>query len=146
MPDAASTTSPSLTLERRYAAAPARVFAAWTDPKEIARWWGGADWEILGIESDLRVGGRFRHRSRLPSGELSEVGGTFREVVPGAKLVFTWAWHSTPERESLVTVTLAPDGSGTKLTLTHERFYDETARDNHRRGWTVALDRIAAIV
>ena len=32
------------------------------------------------------------------------MSGVFREVVPDEKLVYTWAWRSTPERESLVTV------------------------------------------
>ena len=37
-------------------------------------------------------------------GEYYEVGGVYREVVPNERLVFSWAWHSTPERESLVTM------------------------------------------
>ena len=49
------------------------------------------------------------------SGEYSEVGGIYREVVPNEQLVFSWAWHSTPERESLVTVSIRPDGAGTLM-------------------------------
>ena len=52
-----------------------------------------------------------------PIDEYYEIGGVYREVVPNQRLVFSWAWHSTPERESLVTVTLKPDGDGTLLTL-----------------------------
>ena len=37
--------------------------------------------------------------------------GVYREVCPNEKLVFTWAWRSTPERESLVTVHLKTDGT-----------------------------------
>jgi uncharacterized protein YndB with AHSA1/START domain len=70
----------------------------------------------------------------------------FREVVPNEKLVFTWAWRSTPERESLVTVELRPDGSGTLLTLTHEQFFDEAARDRHQHGWTATLERLDAML
>ena len=75
-------------------------------------------------------------------GEYFEVGGIYREVVPNERLVFTWAWHSTPERESLVTITLKPDGAGTLLTFHHEQFFDETARDNHQRGWSAFLDKL----
>jgi len=60
--------------------------------------------------------------------------------VRDAKLVFTWTWRSAPERESLVTVVLRPDGDGTLLTLTHEQFVDEDARDAHASGWTSGLD------
>jgi len=41
---------------------------------------------------------------RSPGGEEREVSGEFREVAANRKLVFTWAWRSTPERQSLVTV------------------------------------------
>ena len=70
------------------------------------------------------------------------VSGVYREIVPNRKLVFTWAWRSTPERESLVTVTFTPDGDGTLMTLHHEQFFDEAARDRHKRAgpssWTAS--------
>jgi uncharacterized protein YndB with AHSA1/START domain len=94
-------------------------------------------------ESDARVGGRYRIVVRSPGGEEHDVSGMFREVVPDQKLVFTWAWRSTPERESVVTIELRPDGDGTSLTLTHERFFDEAARDRHQAGWAPILDRLA---
>ena len=68
--------------------------------------------------------------------------GVYREVVPNEKLVFTWAWKSTPERESLVTVTFKPDGAGTLLTLLHEQFFDADARDRHQQGWAGAIDKL----
>ena len=69
-------------------------------------------------------------------------GTIYREMVPNEKLVFTWAWKSTPERESLVTVTLKPDGAGTLLTLLHEQFFDADARDRHQQGWGGAIDKL----
>ena len=56
--------------------------------------------------------------------------------------MFSWAWHSTPERESLVTISMKPEGGGTLLTFHHEQFFDEAARDNHERGWTELLDKL----
>jgi uncharacterized protein YndB with AHSA1/START domain len=78
----------------------------------------------------------------IESGEYFEVGGIYREVVPNQRLVFSWAWYSTPERESLVTVTLKSDGAGTLLTVHHEQLFDSAARDGHERGWTGALDKL----
>ncbi len=106
---------PSLTLKRRLNAPPSKVFAAWTDPEKLAHWFGPAD-TVAGSSSaelDVRVGGRFRIRFSTANGEHHEVGGVYREVTPDQRLVFTWAWRSTPERESLVTVALKPDGAAT---------------------------------
>jgi uncharacterized protein YndB with AHSA1/START domain len=94
----------------------------------------------------VRVGGRFRVVFHTEDGEEHDVSGVYREVVPNEKLVFTWAWRSTPERESLVTVALRPDGGGTSLTLTHEQFFDEAARDRHAAGWAGALAKLEAIM
>ena len=92
---------------------------------------------------DLRVGGRYRIGFKTEDGEQHEVGGTYHEVVPDRRLVFSWAWHTTPERSSLVSITLAQDGDeGTLLTLQHERFFDEKARDNHERGWLGTLQKL----
>lgn len=138
------TTKPSLAIKRRLNAPPARVYEAWTDPAKMMRWFGPEQAETLGAETDPRVGGRFRVLMRTADGEEHDVSGVYGEVVPNEKLVFSWAWRGTPERESLVTVALKGDGSGTVLTLTHEQFFDEAARDAHREGWSGALDKLEA--
>jgi uncharacterized protein YndB with AHSA1/START domain len=142
----ATAAKPSLTIKRRLKAPPAKVYAAWTDPEKVKGWMGPAEMKASHVECDLRVGGRYRWVMVAPSGEEHDVRGVYREVVPNEKLVFTWAWKSTPERESLVTVLLKPDGDGTLLTLTHEQFFDEDARDRHNYGWSSALDKMEKFV
>ena len=142
--DAVLIARPSLTLKRRLNAGPEQVYAAWTDPQKIARWFGPGSVKAGSERAsiDARVGGRYRISFDTESGEHFEVGGVYREVVPNQRLVFSWAWHTTPERESLVTVSLKPDGDGTLLTLTHEQLFDAAARDGHERGWNGALDKL----
>jgi predicted enzyme related to lactoylglutathione lyase len=92
-------------------------------------------------EADVRIGGRYHIRMIVP-GDEHNVSGVYREVVANEKLVFTWAWHSTPERESLVTVLLKPSGTGTLMIFTHEQFFDEDARDRHHHGWTSTFTKL----
>ena len=133
---------PSLTIKRRFNAPPAKVFAAWTDPKKVMGWMGPGEIRAVSAESDPRKGGRYHWVMRAPDGEVHDVSGVYREVVPNQKLVFTWAWKSTPERESLVTIDIKPDGTGSLMTLTHEQFFDEDARDRHNKGWAAAMDQM----
>jgi uncharacterized protein YndB with AHSA1/START domain len=137
---------PSLTLKRQLKAPPAKIFAAWTDPEKMKRWMGPGEIKTMRAESDPRVGGRYRFVMQAPNGEEYDVGGVYREVVTNEKLVFTWAWKSAPERESLVTLLLKPDGDGTLLTLTHEQFADEESRDGHEQGWNSALDKLEKFI
>ena len=135
-------TKPSLTLQRRINAAPAKVFRAWTEAAQLMKWMHPGDSDVVRAELDARVDGRFSIVYRKPDGREIEAGGQYLEMVPDAKLVFTWAWRSSPEQESLVTVLLRPDGNGTLLTLTHEQFVDEETRDLHQAGWSGGLDSL----
>ena len=138
----ATATKPSLTIKRRFNAPPEKVFAAWTDPEKVKRWMGPGEVKVLSAENDLRSGGRYRWLMKSPDGQEHDVGGVYREFIPNEKLVFTWAWKSTPERDSLVTITFRSDGNGTIMTLTHEQFFDEEARDRHQNGWNGAMDKL----
>lgn len=135
-------TKPSLTIKRRFNAPPEKVFAAWTDPEKVKRWMIPGNGEAVSAEADVRTGGHYRWIMKSPDGEEHNVGGVYREVIPNEKLVFTWAWISTPDRESLVTLTFKPDGGGTLMTLTHEQFFDESARDRHESGWNGMMQNL----
>jgi len=103
---------------------------------------GPGEVKALRVESDPRPGGRYRWLMQAPDGEEHDVSGVYREFIPNEKLVFTWAWKSTPERESLLTLTFKRDGSGTLMTLLHEQFFDEDARDRHQIGWNSAMEKL----
>ena len=128
---------PSLVIERIYDAAPETVFQAWIDPQALSRWFGPEETQsVLEVDIDPRVGGRYHIAFVTSDGERHDVSGVYRSVEFPRLLCFTWAWRSTPERESLVTIRLDPAGSGTRLVFRHERFFDQAARDNHQRGWS----------
>jgi uncharacterized protein YndB with AHSA1/START domain len=135
---------PSLTLKRRLNAPPAKVYAAWTDPEKIARWFGPSQVVAGSVRADIdaRIGGRYRVSFKMQDGEHHEVAGRYHEMIPNQRLTFSWAWHSTPERESQVTVSLKPDGDGTLLTLHHEQLFDLASRDGHESGWIGTLDKL----
>jgi len=139
-------TKPSLTLKRHIKASPEKVFEAWTQAEQLSRWFGPGSIAVCEAETDLKVGGRYRIAMKSPDDEEHRVGGSYREIVHGRRLVFTWAWQSTPERESVVTLSLKLRDGGTDLTLQHEQFFDAAARDRHEGGWSGALEKLSAIL
>lgn len=136
-----------LQVRRIYQAPVAAVYAAWTEPEQVSQWMAPSDdFGKTEAKIDLRVGGHYRIVMHGPDGEVHRVGGVYREIVPNRKLVYTWAWASTPERESIVTIEFKPSGQGTELVLTHERFADTEARDKHQQGWTGCLEQLGRYV
>lgn len=128
---------PSLRLTRFYPVPPDKVWRAWTDTEALKRWFGPGGTDRVSLaELDVRTGGRFRIVFGGADGKAHEVTGVYQEVVPQQRLVFTWTWpRTTPGRESLVTIEFNAAPRGTDLVFRHERFFDETVRDGHRRGW-----------
>lgn len=137
---------PSLTLRRTYPVAAQRIWQAWTDPQTLSQWFGpGEAGSVTRADIDLRTGGRYHITFFTPDGEDHDVSGTYLEVVQDQKLVFTWAWKSTPERVSQVTITLNAVSGGTELVFHHAQFYDQAARDGHSVGWGATFQKLDAL-
>ncbi|MGH8313668.1 MAG: SRPBCC family protein [Steroidobacterales bacterium] len=135
--------TPSLTIVREYRNPPQQIWEAWTSAEALKRWMApSAEFKTPTAEVDLRTGGRYHIVMIAPDGVEHDVSGVYREILPLRRLVFTWAWRSAPERESLVTIDIEPVGAGTRLTLTHARFADEAARDHHQSGWIGCLGQL----
>ncbi|MFM9971852.1 MAG: SRPBCC domain-containing protein [Burkholderiales bacterium] len=144
---ATTETKPSIAINRQFNASPDKVWRALTQPEMIKQWMGPSDeFKTPVAEADVRVGGRYRIVMHAPNGDEYEVSGVYREVVPNKKLVYTWAWKSTPDQESLVTIELSAAGKGTEFVLRHEQFIDEGTRDHHNQGWNGCLARFERAV
>lgn len=139
-----------VSLTRVVSASPERVFAAWTDGKQMEQWFGPPGYTVTAVRFDARVDGKYELRMQPPedSGPTRSIVGRFREVKSPSRLVFTWGWvddtgNAPDDGESLVTVELRPHGDDTELRLMHERLGTEEARAAHRAGWTGSLEKLA---
>lgn len=123
-----------------------RVFAAWIDPDQASRWWLPQDCTLVSCKMDVREGGAWHRRMRVPDGSVVSKWGAYHEVTSPERLVFTYNTEYADGRidpETLVTVTLEDlGGARTQLTLRHERFWSEPASISHTGGWTGALNRL----
>ena len=138
---------PQLRLTRRYPVGPEKVWRAWTEAQALTRWFGPGDTRAVDIARlDVRPGGRYHLGFFTTDGEHHDVKGEYLVVEPLRKLQFSWAWKSTPERVSLVTIELRAVEGGTELQFVHERFFDAQAAENHKRGWTATFDKLDAFL
>jgi uncharacterized protein YndB with AHSA1/START domain len=128
-------------------ASPEDVFAAWTDPAVLARWFGPGSITTPDVELDARPGGDYRFGMLDDDGSRFTVVGTFREVQPPRRLQFTWRWEDgVPHTfESVVTIELEPVGNATALTLVHGGFPDDVAASGYSTGWENSLPKLLAL-
>jgi uncharacterized protein YndB with AHSA1/START domain len=132
----------ALVVRRTIATSPSRLYQAWTDPDQLARWMspvGHAE-----VEVDLRIGGMLRV-TMIGDGRQIEHVGEFLELTPPHRLAFTWLSPYTGGTPTRVTVDLVATDEGTDLTLRHELLPIEAA-ESHEGGWGAMLDRLASLV
>jgi hypothetical protein len=146
-----TTTLSAIKLHRTIHGTPEQVFAAWTDPRVLARWFapGTAEAKIDLLEA--HPGGRYRIEMHdAANAKVYVVGGRFLELEPPRRLVITWAWEGEPggepPTESRVIVELAERDGATELTLTHEGLPDPKSADGHKQGWEGCLDKLEQCV
>jgi len=139
--------SPSLEISRCFDASPERVFDAWVS-LEWGEWLppAGAVCKVRSL--DARVGGRYLIDMTMPDGRTVEISGMYREVIRPSKLVFTWL-ASYSGQETLITVSVREEGSGSLMTLMQEGFPSAEMRDGYNGGWTGpngSFDKLAASI
>lgn len=134
-------TGVTLVVRRRIAASAAELFAAWTQPQRLMRWWGPSGAVCTGAEVDLCIGGRYRIANRFADGTVLWIKGVFEAIEPPVRLIYTWSLESHAGPAERVTVQFAEQADGaTEVIVTHERIPGAAAREGHERGWVGCLD------
>lgn len=139
-----------LTVEKTVEANPERVFAAFTEPDHLRKWFAPEGMRIPEVDVDLRVGGRFQVVMEAPDGSARHTAvGTYREVSPPHRLVKTWSWldaDGEPGHQTRITIELHQEEGGTRVVMHHEGFEAAESRDRHQEGWTSTLERLPGLV
>lgn len=130
-------------VKKTFSASPERVYDAWLDTEQLARWMFGPsvrDEEIVSLKSDGRIGGAFSFIVNR-QGQAIDHAGEYLELDRPKRLVFTWGVPQFSSESSRVLIDIEPDGNGSRLTLTHElspQSADFASRTE--AGWTKMLD------
>ena len=143
-----------MTITRLFNAPRARVFAAWTDPAQVAQWWSPHGFSNPVCELDVRPGGRIRIDMLGPDGVVYPDTGVYHEIVPPERIVFTnRAFEDEAgqaQLEVLTTVTFAEENGQTRLTV-HSEVVKATpavagALAGMEVGWRQSLEKLAELL
>jgi uncharacterized protein YndB with AHSA1/START domain len=129
-----------LHMTRSFDACAERVFDAWLDPATAGKWlFATPTGQMTCVQIDGRVGGKFL-LIRRDDGDVEHIG-EYLEVDRPHRLVFTFKVPKYSAETTKVSIDIVPDGSGCKLTLTHEGVLPEWI-ERTRQGWTMVLDNL----
>lgn len=133
---------------------PARiVFDAFTRPEHVKRWWAPPSHGValVACEADVRPGGSYRYVMAREGGPELAFSGTYTEVTPGSRLVYTQVFE--PMRaagEAVVTATFEERDGKTRLVL-HGRYPSKQVLDGAltsgmEHGMRETMDQLEALV
>jgi uncharacterized protein YndB with AHSA1/START domain len=132
----------SFTITRHWKASPARVFAAFADERQKAKWFAGPPgWDQHEKSFDFREGGRETLVGRHPGGMVSSFDCVYRDIVENRRVIYSYVMHLDGKKISVsqATIELTGDGDGTKLVVTeHGDFldgYDDAGSREHGTNW-----------
>lgn len=138
----------TLRLERMFDAPIERVFAAFTDPTELPRWWGPHGFTTPGIDLELRAGGSYRLTMQPPDGEAFHLSGDFLDVQRPSRLCFTFNWEEPDpdDCETVVVLSLESTEGTTRVLLSQGEFATAGRLDLHRGGWADSFEKLDALL
>jgi len=108
----ASPEVPTITITRDFDAPRDRVFRAWVDADLVARWLGPKDSEMRIDTWESHTGGAYRYAALAGGEEVAAFYGSFHEVRPDERIVWTFTWEGMPDGVALETMTFADLGDG----------------------------------
>lgn len=119
-----------------------KVFQSWTDHELVRKWLCPEECSVLTSEAEVSVGGFYRESMKCGE-NIHTVFGTYREIVPGRKLVFTHQWEESESLETLVVVDFSDKNSGCEVTVSQKGFTSIDSAKGHEQGWASALRNLA---
>lgn len=136
-------------LEHTFHAPAAKVFAAYTDPEIVPLWWSPKGGSIRVDTMDVRPGGLWRFVQRAPNGQETTFHGTYLDVSPVTRLVYTFATEGMPG-EIRATIDLTETDGVTHLVLTNlcasKEIRDAMVRYGAAPGAKAAWDQLARAI
>jgi uncharacterized protein YndB with AHSA1/START domain len=106
------------------------VYRAYTEPELLKRWWAGDRGEVVSIEMDVRVGGKWRYVMTAHGGFEVAFHGEFTEIVPDELVARTEIYEAIPDAVATSAMTLTEQDGRTRLSLLVRHTNTEN-RDGH---------------
>jgi len=139
--------SNEIRISRVYDAPVQAVWDAWTDPKQVAQWWGPRGFSITTHSKDLRPGGVWHYTMHGPDGVDYPNKTLYLEVEPGRRLVYDHGGYDERAPLFRVTVVFSEVGGKTKMEMTMTLPTPEAAEQTRafvkKAGGNATWDRLA---
>ncbi len=137
----------TLRMSRHFNYPRARVFEAWSDPRQVEQWWGCAQTKAVVSTMDFRTGGTFKHHMVGEGYGEMDFEGTYTEIVAPEKIAYAVSLP-TPGGpvEMRVAIEFLEEDGGTRLVVTQTGFPMPELKQHVSRGMSASFDKLERVL
>ena len=138
MTDFADHPTRTLRMTRHFNAPPVAVFALWSRPELVSRWWASSHvFRLTNCEMELRVGGAWR-LTTVKGDTVEHPHGAYHRIEMNRAMTMSYAYPDT-DFHTVLSIELTPEQDGTRLDLLQTGFPDDRSCDDHKGGWSAVM-------
>lgn len=134
--------------KKQFEASVSDLYDAWVNPEKLKQWWHPAENKLVNVENDVTQGGNIKYEFETNDGSKAFViTGTYKEVKPEEKLVYTWNWQM-PENDAVkdnhfeLTVEFSGVDNGSTIRVSQTNTDDTETIHPHQKGWEENLENL----
>lgn len=139
----------ALTASKEFNVSVGTLYKAWTDPEQLKQWWKPMNMTLSEVVNDIKEEGQISYKFEGVSGAGLSINGTYQQVQPGQKLVYTWNWELPDDKlnsQFKLEVTFKSSDSGSSIEITQQQEADQESVKPKEGGWDNELNNLATFL
>ena len=121
------------------------LYTAWTDGEQLKQWWKLSGLTLSEVQNEISEGGKIAYRFEGADGQGLTINGTYQEVTPQERLVYTWNWQLPDEKLNSsykLEVVFKPSGSGSSIEISQQEEEQQESVKPKASAWDEELDHL----
>jgi uncharacterized protein YndB with AHSA1/START domain len=139
----------ALTASKEFNVPVQALYEAWTDPEQLKQWWKPMNMSLSEVTNELKEDGQISYKFEGASGAGLTITGSYQQVQPGEKLVYTWNWELPDDKlnsQFKLEVSFSSTGSGSHIEIRQQEEADQESVKPKEGGWDNELNNLATFL
>jgi len=125
------------------------LYKAWTDAEQLKQWWKPMGLTLIQVENEMREGGKIAYQFEGQEGTSLKIDGSYQEVEPHKRLVYTWNWQLPDEKLNSaykLEVLFESSDSGSSISISQLEDEQQESLKPKASAWDEELSKLASFL
>jgi uncharacterized protein YndB with AHSA1/START domain len=122
------------------------LYQAWTEGSQLKQWWKPLGMTLTDVQNELSEGGKIAYRFEGADSQGLTIDGSYQEVKPQERLVYTWNWQFPDEKLNSaykLEVVFKSSGTGSSIEIAQQQNEQQESVKPKASAWEEELTHLA---